>query len=462
MIAIIAVLHAVINHALAVGLMPVVVMLEINGFRLRNTQPELAAKWDRLAYRILFFAFIITTTVGAMTGVGIWFSAALINPASIASLIRVFFGAWFVEWGVFVTEVVLMLLYFLTWKKLNTTMVQKFRHVKYGLFLSFFSWITMAIIVSILAFMMDTGNWNTNRSFLYGFTNPLYLPQLAFRTPLAMTMGGMIALFLTLVFTRNDQPFRAIALRSISKWVLVWGPFAAGGAMLYYYMIPQNLTGNLPVAMGTIEFQSWYQQIIVIVAVAIGLVILLANWAYFRPRTTPVWLAGVSILLIAGLMGHFERLREFIRKPYVIGEYMYSNGYRVEDYPLLKRDGVLKHANFVATKEITVDNQLAAGRDVFILTCSRCHTSNGAVNSLASKFTNMFGTKPWESGPLKGYIKNMHSARYFMPPFPGNDAELEALTVFIKSLQDYPQPVPGAQDGLGFQKAAPAKPLAYN
>lgn len=166
MIAIIAVLHAVINHALAVGLMPVVAMLEIKGFRLRNTQPELAARWDRLAYRILFFAFIITTTIGAMTGVGIWFSAALINPASIASLIRVFFGAWFVEWMVFVTEVVLILLYFLTWNKLNTTIAQKFRHVKYGLFLSFFSWITMAIIVSILAFMMDTGNWNTNRSFL--------------------------------------------------------------------------------------------------------------------------------------------------------------------------------------------------------------------------------------------------------------------------------------------------------
>ncbi|HAO51563.1 MAG TPA: cytochrome, partial [Runella sp.] len=42
LIAIIAVLHAVINHALAVGLMPVVAMLEIKGFKLLKTNPELA------------------------------------------------------------------------------------------------------------------------------------------------------------------------------------------------------------------------------------------------------------------------------------------------------------------------------------------------------------------------------------------------------------------------------------
>ena len=51
-----------------------------------------------------------------MTGVGIWFSAALVNPAAIGSLIRVFFWAWFVEWLVFVAEVGLILIYYLTWR----------------------------------------------------------------------------------------------------------------------------------------------------------------------------------------------------------------------------------------------------------------------------------------------------------------------------------------------------------
>ncbi|UTA66464.1 MULTISPECIES: cytochrome c [Emticicia] len=453
LIAIIAVLHAVINHALAVGLMPVVAMLEFKGFSLLKTDPAQAEKWDKTAYRILFFAFLITTTIGAMTGVGIWFSASLVNPASIGSLIRVFFGAWFVEWIVFVTEVVLILLYFLTWKKLRSTITDRAKHLRYGIFLSFFSWITMSIIVSILSFMMDTGNWNANRSFIYGFLNPIYVPQLLFRTTLAMTMGGMIALFLAIIFTRKDPAFRAVIVRFISRWVLVWAPLAALGAALYYYVIPDNLIGNLPVAMGTMEFQNWYSQIISIVGIAIGLVMITANWSFFKPATVPSWLAGLSILLVVVLMGHFERLREFIRKPYVIGEYMYSNGIRVEDYPLLQRDGVLKHANFVPTKQITAGNITEAGRDVFIITCSRCHTTNGMVNPIKGKFTAMFGNKPWDTAQMKAYIKNMHRARYFMPPFPGNNQELEALCVFIKTLQqDYTLPVEGSQNGLGLLK----------
>lgn len=450
LIAIIAVLHAVINHALAVGLMPVVTLLEIKGFKHYSTNPALAEKWDNVAYKILFFAFIITTTIGAMTGVGIWFSASLVNPASIGSLIRVFFGAWFVEWIVFVTEVVLILIYFLTWKKLKSSTTDKRKHIKYGVFLSFFSWITMAIIVSILSFMMDTGNWNNDRTFIYGFLNPLYVPQLLFRTTLAMTMGGMIALFLSIIYTRKDLEFKAIVTKSISKWVLIWAPLMGLAGVLYYYIIPKNLTGNLPVAMGSMEFQDWYSQIIIIVAVAMGLVMLTANWAFFKPKTIPSWLVGISILMVVGLMGHFERLREFIRKPYVIGEYMYSNGIRVEDYALLQRDGVLKYSNFSVTKEVTDENMLVSGKDVFVIACSRCHTSNGIVNPLKGKFTKMFGEKPWEKAQLKGYIKNMHKARYFMPPFPGNDRELDALCVFIQSLQeDYIQPVKGSQDGLG-------------
>ncbi len=42
-------------------------------------------------------------------------------------------------------------------------------------------------------------------------------------------------------------------------------------------------------------------------------------------------------------------------------------------------------------------------------------------------------------------MKNMHNARYYMPPFPGNDKELDALAHYIKSLQDYPQPLEGVQ-----------------
>lgn len=448
LIAIIAVIHALINHALAVGLVPVVVMLEIKGFM--GKDKTLRPDWDRLAFKIMKVAFIITTTVGAMTGVGIWFSASLVNPASIGSLIRVFFGAWFTEWVVFVTEVILILIYFLTWKHSQTSTGRKYKHIKIGLSLAFFSWITMAIIVAILSFMMDTGNWQTEHSFWHGFLNPIYLPQLLFRTPLALTMGGMVAMSLTLFFTKKGEQIRFKAMRLLARWVLIFAPLAALGALLYYYAIPKSMVGNMSVAMGTMEFQGWYEQILVIIIVAMGLAAICANWAYLRPHSVPNLAVGVSIVLTFWLMGHFERLREFIRKPYVIGEYMYSNGLRVEEYPLLQRDGVLKYANYTPIKKITPENKVEAGRAVFMLTCSRCHTSAYGINALTDKFQHMYGDQKWNSAQLKGYMKNMHKARYFMPPFPGNDEELDALAAFIKKLQKYPEPVRGAQYGLGF------------
>src|SRR5690606_13515883 len=144
---------------------------------------------------------------------------ALVSPASIGSLIRVFYWAWFTEWLVFVTEVILILIYFLTWKNANKSLRGKIRHIRFGWFLAFASWITMVIIVSILGFMMDPGNWNNDKSLLNGFTNPIYLPQLAFRTPVAMLVGGTFGMLLTTIFSRSGSEMRAKAIKYAGQWI---------------------------------------------------------------------------------------------------------------------------------------------------------------------------------------------------------------------------------------------------
>ena len=173
LIAVIAVLHVLVNHGMAVGGLPLVCYLERRGL----ADP----RWDAVAWRLLKIFFVVTTTVGAMTGVGIWLSASLVNPIAIGSLIRVFFWTWFTEWLVFVTEVALILAYYLTWTRWQGA--RKARHVRLGVGLSIASWATMALIVSILSFMMDPGAWRADRTLLSGMLNPVYLPQLAFRTP---------------------------------------------------------------------------------------------------------------------------------------------------------------------------------------------------------------------------------------------------------------------------------------
>lgn len=446
LIAVIATLHVLINHGLAVGMMPLVAAMEWQGVQSGDK------RWDQLAYKLLFVAFILTTTVGALTGVGIWLSAALVNPDAIGSLIRVFFWAWFTEWLVFITEVGLILAYFLTWKRWKEGEA-KLWHIRLGFMLSLFSWITMAIIVAILGFMMDPGNWLANRAFLSGVLNPIYLPQLAFRTPLALAMAGIIAAFLTLFFVRREDPFRRDALRALNLWVLFWAPVALGGGLWYASVIPSAMLDNLGTALLTLPFETWKNELLMLMAaVALGL-LLLAQVAVYRPQWAPAPAYAVAFVAIVWLTGHFERVREFIRKPYVIGRYMFANGIRVSDYPLLSREGLLRHATYsypLSEREaggapVSALARLQQGKDVFMLTCTRCHTGTGA-NSVLSRFETLFGNGAWDPEALAAYTRNMHDVRPYMPPFPGTEDELLALSDYLVRLHENGAAVAGVQE----------------
>ncbi len=435
LIAVIAILHVLINHGLAVGYIPYIVWLEQKGVRNSARGQITDLEWDQLIYNKMKVAFIITTTIGAMTGVGIWFSASLVSPSSIGSLLRVFYWAWFTEWLVFVTEVVLILIYFLTWKNANNSLQAKLRHIRFGWLLATFSWITMAIIVSILGFMMDPGNWNTDKTLLNGFTNPIYIPQLLFRTPTAMLVAGIFGMVLTFLFTDRKSVHRTKAVRYAGKWILVWTPFVLIGAVFYWNVMPGAMKENMSTAVGTMEFGQYYDLLKYLIVGAGILSVVVAGWAILKPKTLRLAYVIVPCLFLFGFLGIFERVREFIRKPYVIGEYMYSNLLREEDYPLYKKDGILKHATYTSVTEITEDNKLIAGRDVFMNTCSRCHTAKG-VNSITYVFERMYGMgKPLDEGSMASYIPSMHQGRTYMPPFPGNKKELEALVAYIRHLQ---------------------------
>ncbi len=155
-------------------------------------------------------------------------------------------------------------------------------------------------------------------------------------------------------------------------------------------------------------------------------------------------------------MGHFERVREFIRKPYVIADYMYSNGVRTDELPVMQRDGVLTYSSYVRNHRVTTDNMIEAGRDVWVVTCSRCHTTRG-INSMITKFTDLYGTEPWDKGAMTAYIQNMHMTRTYMPPFPGNDKEAEALVAYLKQMQFDHKFILGAQNDW-IVKPEPAAP----
>jgi mono/diheme cytochrome c family protein len=117
----------------------------------------------------------------------------------------------------------------------------------------------------------------------------------------------------------------------------------------------------------------------------------------------------------------------------------------VEEYPLYKQTGILKHSPYNAFSEVTEENKVAAGEAVFTLACTRCHTTHG-ISSVVRKFERMYGTEnPLNEEAMKTYIKSMHNVRYYMPPFPGNDAELDALAAYLAEQQKRPKTLEGPQ-----------------
>jgi hypothetical protein len=450
-IAVVAILHVFINHPLAVGAYPLVTLMEWLGWKRGSEQI------DRLAYKVTMVLFIVTTTIGALTGVGIWFTTAVIAPFGIGSLLRIFFWAWFIEWLVFITEVVLILIYFLTWKRWKEGFMKKV-HIGVGIVLSLFSWLTMAIIVAILGFMMDAGSWPLDRSLTSAFFNPLYAPQLLFRTTYALMTAGLCVWFLLFFFTQKGTDLRRKAVRFVSIWTLVWVPPFVVGALWYWNVVPEAMMKNLDVALLTQAFQNWHETLAHIMVAALAAIIVTAVIGLTRPRLINGVLLLVPFLLGIWLLGHFERVREFVRKPYVVADYMYSNGVRLADYPVYKRDGVLTHATFVAHKRVTEANLIEAGQDVFRIACARCHTTTG-INSTVDKFNNLYGEGRWDPEVMGLFVETMHNTRTYMPPFPGNQRELDALVAYLKDLEQTHAPLSGAQS-RGIPKAVNPDPDA--
>jgi hypothetical protein len=222
-------------------------------------------------------------------------------------------------------------------------------------------------------------------------------------------------------------------------------PLAAAGALWYWRVIPEWMELNVPIALGTQRFAAWYDQLIVVLAVMVVTVTVVAVVGATMPRRMPgvALLAPFAMTLV--LLGSFERVREFIRKPYVIGDYMYANGLRVADYPLYKEEGVLRHATYTSVRSVTDDNGVEAGAEVFRLTCTRCHTATG-VNAVTDRLRDLYGNGDWDRDTIKYYLLGMHTARPFMPPFPGTEREAGALADYLLDVRAVRRPVIGAQD----------------
>ena len=426
-----AIVHVFISHGAAVGGSIVLVLAQRLAIK-NNDQ-----KFDDLAYKVLFTLFILATAVGALTGIGIWIHANIINPAAIGALLRVFFWKWFVEWIVFNVEMVFLLMWFLSWKNRPLGTPAKQSHYRLGVAYAVASWLTMAIITAILGFMMTPGNWlrsdfPARPDYIAALMNPSWIPSLGFRTFFAVAWASAICMLLTWFFTRNDEETRVKGIRFFGKILAACVPLFLLFGYWYYLQFPAQAKELFVIGAITRRLAGNPQLATYLTLGLAALGLLGALTLYANPKRAPLVAAVIMLVGTSGLIAEFERVREFVRKPYIIYSYMYANGVRVIDMPLLERDGYLKYAQFVPPEFRQVsangDNKLKVGEYIYKMECRYCHTVNG-INAITAR------VKGWNEETIDNRIGSLHATvTPFMPPFAGNVAERQALSAYLYDL----------------------------
>ena len=416
LIGMMAALHVMINHAVAIGGCVLVVSIEYKAYKDNN--PVLDAYARTLAKWIV----IITTTAGAMTGVGIWFTTTIILPEAIGALLRIFHWAWFTEWLVFVSEVILLLTYYYTWDKWKGA--HKKRHLRVGLALCIMSWFTLVIITGILAAQINPGNWVETLSFWSAFFNPTWVPSTIFRTFAAIALGVAVIHVLNrwMLKDRRDQ---VTVQRIFGKWLALSVPIMLLSGFWYLRTLPDKAKTLVKWASGMSE-----TGFILFNIGGLLLILVLAALLLDGKPKLPIALTVFTGIFALLLITEFEIVRENIRKPYVIYNYMYANGILKEDVDKLNRDGALAHAKFTQIKEVTEANKLEAGEELFRMQCIACHSIDGARRSRA--MTERIDG--WSAESLETFIPAMHNVRDVMPPFVGTKAEVEALSAYLANI----------------------------
>ncbi len=118
--------------------------------------------------------------------------------------------------------------------------------------------------------------------------------------------------------------------------------------------------------------------------------LLLALIALAAPRRMHLAFSLIVALVAFGALDSFEFVRESVRKPYVIVNYLYANSLYSPSIPgdggfnadKINDAGVLKIATWINIRELTKDNQVAVGREIFRVECSSCHTPAAIAASI--------------------------------------------------------------------------------
>jgi mono/diheme cytochrome c family protein len=422
-IGIIAIIHVYLSH-FAVG----------GGAFLAITEGLAYKRKDERIYQYLRqhskFFMILTSVSGAVTGVAIWWAIALVNPDGTAILIQNFTLAWALEYLFFVAELATVFVYYYSWDRIS-----KEAHWKLAKLYCFLSIMTLVIINGILTFMLTPGTWITSHYWLDGFLNPTYFPSLVMRLLIMFAIAGMYAMVTS--SRLEDEELRAYMAKYCAKWLLPI--FLMGPLVAFWYIsnVPQAtmatiFTGIQSSGVGNFSVLARTLYLSFILS---GTIVL---FAFFGPYLNPKGFTfRIAILfLICGLAatGSTEYMRELLHKPYVVYNFVYSNGVHKDDVARLQENGFITNGVWSKACAAQAPGDAGQGEVMFRYQCMSCHTTNGYRS-----MKKLLGERDEEA--IYGFLTmlketNPEKNQYLgiMPPLAGQDGELRQLAKYLYTI----------------------------
>lgn len=378
------------------------------------------------------FLLIFSYVLGSITGPGIWYTATAASPRGISALIHNFVWVWATEWVFFIYEVigVFVLVYFMNKidKKTHLQLTYTFALASVG---------TLALIIGIISFMMWPG---TQAYYATGSASDAFFgintfPHMFLRIGFMIMMSGVIGLVISSAMRKENEELSNELSRKMG-YVSILGGFITLVFFIWYMgTLPDNAHAVFAFSKDTI-----IQNRIILTLVFIAYFAV----AILKPKLINPVIASamIGVILISGLWSG-EKLRESMRKPYVAGQYIYSNqiisrdvpGKNIKsELPIIAEKGLLHVNPFVPQrlKTLTDENKIEAGELLAKMACSNCHSleKTGVFRPLKDRLVGM------DKEGVKAILYAIGDGAFsYMPTLKLPENEYDAMAEYFASLK---------------------------
>jgi cytochrome bd ubiquinol oxidase subunit I len=435
-----AVLHVFISH-FAIGGGAFLALTEQLAF---NRQDDNIYAWLKTHSK---FFLLVTTVLGVVTGVGIWWSIGLANPNGTSLLLQNFSLLWGIEYLFFLAELMTFYAYYYTWDRMDRK-----THLKVTWSYFWISIGTLVVINGILTFMLGGSQWagsvganSPAGNLMAAYFNPGFWPALFMRLFIMFCLAGVYA-FLTITRIKGQDGMKTYLLRYTSKWMLP--AVALGPVFIVWYLFalpePTQQVIMQGLASGATGNFSIMARVLVMTLIgAASILVMTLVGPYLNPKRFSFPLACLIFGSAATFMLGEEWVREMMRKPYVIYDYMYSNGIRKDQLAQVNGKGFFNTA-FWANQELQAasnpHDKMTQGRLMFRYQCMSCHTQKGSYRSMHK----LLGERDEQAiGSLLEVVSKAHEKDnpYYgkMAPVVGTKEERAALAKYLVTLKADPK-----------------------